>query len=176
MDLENMSKAQKLTFSAMMIALYIAVLYFTQSFAFGAYQIRIATSLYALSYLFPFLVLPFGLANFTANMLFGGLGPLDMFGGFAVGILTTALIVGIRKLKLHPYLVVLPITFVPAFGVATWLSYLLEIPYPTLAESLCIGQVIPAVCGVILIKAVERVYGVEHRSFFPKKALLGGKK
>ena len=33
---ENMSKAQKLTFSAMIMALYIVVLYFTQSFSFGA--------------------------------------------------------------------------------------------------------------------------------------------
>jgi uncharacterized membrane protein len=48
----NMSKVQKITFSAMIIALYVSVLYFTQSFSFGAYQIRIATSLYALSYLF----------------------------------------------------------------------------------------------------------------------------
>ena len=162
MELENMSKAQKLTLSAMMIALYIAVLYFTQSFAFGAYQIRIATSLYALSYLFPFLVLPFGLANFTANMLFGGLGPLDMFGGFVVGVLTTACVLGIRKLKLNRCLIVLPITFIPALGVATWLSYLLEVPYSALAVSLCIGQIIPAVCGVILIKVVERIFGVEQ--------------
>ena len=65
---ENMSKAQKLTFSAMIMALYIVVLYFTQSFSFGAYQIRIATSLYGLSYLFPFLVLPLGFANFIAGL------------------------------------------------------------------------------------------------------------
>ena len=49
MEHENMSKVQKLTFSAMVIALYVVILYFTQSFSFGAYQIRIATSLYALS-------------------------------------------------------------------------------------------------------------------------------
>ena len=56
-NIEKMSRVQKLTFSAMVMALYIVILYFTQSFSFGAYQIRIATSLYALSYLFPFLVL-----------------------------------------------------------------------------------------------------------------------
>ena len=61
---ENMSKIQKLTVSAMVMALYVVVLYFTQSFSFGAYQIRIATALYALAYLFPFLVLPLGFANF----------------------------------------------------------------------------------------------------------------
>ena len=75
---ENMSKVQKLTVSAMVMALYVVVLYFTQSFSFGAYQIRIATALYALAYLFPFLVLPLGFANFIANFLFGGLGLLDM--------------------------------------------------------------------------------------------------
>ena len=73
---ENMSKVQKLTVSAMVMALYVVVLYFTQSFSFGAYQIRIATALYALAYLFPFLVLPLGFANFIANFLFGGLGLL----------------------------------------------------------------------------------------------------
>jgi hypothetical protein len=35
----------------------------TQSFAFGQYQIRIATAVYALNWTFPFLVAPLGLAN-----------------------------------------------------------------------------------------------------------------
>ncbi len=46
---KDMDRVQKMTFSAMVIALYVTVLYFTQSFSFGAYQIRIATALYALS-------------------------------------------------------------------------------------------------------------------------------
>ena len=119
---KDMSKVQKLTLSAMIIALYVTVMYCTQSFSFGAYQIRIATSLYALSYLFPFLVLPLGLANFIANMLFGGLGLLDMVGGCLVGIVTSSLIVGIRKLHWNRLLIILPITFVPGLGGATWLS------------------------------------------------------
>ena len=41
-NIEKMSRVQKLTFSAMVMALYIVILYFTQSFSFGAYQIRIA--------------------------------------------------------------------------------------------------------------------------------------
>ena len=63
----KMSRVQKMTFSAMVMAMYIVILYFTQSFSFGAYQIRIATALYALAYLFPFLVLPLGLANFISS-------------------------------------------------------------------------------------------------------------
>ena len=56
-------RVRKLTTSGIVIALYIVILFMTQSFSFGAYQIRIVTSLYALSYLFPFLVIPLGLAN-----------------------------------------------------------------------------------------------------------------
>ena len=153
---ENMSKAQKLTLSAMIMALYIVVLYFTQSFSFGAYQIRIATALYALAYLFPFLVLPLGFANFIANFLFGGLGLLDWFGGCFVGIIVTAIIVLIRRKGWSRWLMILPIILVPGLGVSSYLSYLLHVPYSVLATSLCIGQSVPAVCGVVLVNVLQR--------------------
>ncbi len=81
MNTKNLSNTQKLTISAMIMAMYVIVMYITRGFAFGAYQIRLATSLYALSYLFPFLVLPLGLSNCLTNLLFGGMGPLDIVGG-----------------------------------------------------------------------------------------------
>ena len=153
---ENMSKVQKLTVSAMVMALYVVVLYFTQSFSFGAYQIRIATALYALAYLFPFLVLPLGFANFIANFLFGGLGLLDWFGGCFVGIIVTAIIVLIRRKGWSRWLTILPIILVPGLGVPSYLSYLLHVPYSVLATSLCIGQSVPAVCGVVLVNVLQR--------------------
>ena len=154
---ENMSKVQKLTVSAMVMALYVVVLYFTQSFSFGAYQIRIATALYALAYLFPFLVLPLGFANFIANFLFGGLGLLDWFGGCFVGIIVTAIIVLIRRKGWSRWLMILPIILVPGLGVPERsLSYLLHVPYSVLATSLCIGQSVPAVCGVVLVNVLQR--------------------
>ena len=153
---ENMSKVQKLTVSAMVMALYVVLLYFTQSFSFGAYQIRIATALYALAYLFPFLVLPLGFANFIANFLFGGLGLLDWFGGCFVGIIVTAIIVLIRRKGWSRWLMILPIILVPGLGVSSYLSYLLHVPYSVLATSLCIGQSVPAVCGVVLVNVLQR--------------------
>ena len=153
---ENMSKVQKLTVSAMVMALYVVVLYFTQSFSFGAYQIRIATALYALAYLFPFLVLPLGFANFIANFLFGGLGLLDWFGGCFVGSIVTAIIVLIRRKGWSRWLMILPIILVPGLGVSSYLSYLLHVPYSVLATSLCIGQSVPAVCGVVLVNVLQR--------------------
>ena len=162
MDIERMSRMQKMTFSAMMMAIYIVVLYLTQSFSFGAYQIRIATSLYALSYLFPFLVFPLGFANLISNMLFGGCGIADMIGGCLVGILTTASIVLIRKKGWNRTFIAVPIVLIPGLGVAVYLFYFLNIPYWLMALNLCIGQLIPAVVGVVLVKVLERVWHPVH--------------
>ncbi len=158
MNLDHLSPTQKLTISGLMMALYIVVLYATQSFSFGPYQIRIATSLYAVSYLCPFLIIPMGLANLLANLLFGGLGILDILGGGIVGLLTTALIVLIRRRGWNVALIALPVIAVPGLGVAVWLSYLLRLPYGPLALSLCIGQTVPGLCGVMLVKVLQRLF------------------
>jgi uncharacterized membrane protein len=161
MPKKNLSTTQKLTLSALVMALYVAVMFFTQSFAFGQYQIRIATSIYALAALYPFLIVPLALANLLSNLVMGGLGPLDMIGGFCVGLLTTSLIVLVKKYDLPNMLIVLIITLVPGLGVPIWLSYLLHIPYKILAFSLVVGQFIPGIIGSVLVTALEkRAYGV----------------
>ncbi|SNV73763.1 QueT transporter family protein [Veillonella rodentium] len=149
-----MSSTRKMTISAMVIALYIVLLYVTQSISFGAYQIRIATSLYALAYAFPFLVIPMGIGNLISNFLFGGLGILDMLGGFGVGILTTGIIVGMRRMGLGSWWVILPIIMVPALCVPLWLSRLLDIPYWPLVLNLLVGQTVPAVVGSVLVRSL----------------------
>ena len=154
----HMSRLQKMTFSAMVMAIYIVVLSITSGFSFGAYQIRIATSLYALAYLFPFLVVPLGLANFISNMLFGGFGIVDMLGGCIVGMAAAACIVLIRRKNWNRMLIAVPIVLVPGLGVATYLSYFLAMPYPLMALNLCIGQLIPSIVGVGLVRVLERVW------------------
>lgn len=158
-------KTRKLTISAMVIALYLVVLYITQSFSFGAYQIRIATSFYALAYIHPFLILPLGVANLIANMLFGGLGILDMIGGALVGIVATSLIYGVRKYGLSIWYIALPIWLVPSLAVPLWLSYLLHLPYTVLVVNLLVGQAIPAIVGVLLVQVLER-------TLVPQKGLI----
>ena len=155
----TMSKTRKLTISAIVIALYVVIMVITQSFAFGAIQIRLATSLYALSYIFPFLVLPLGLSNLLSNMLLGGLSIFDILGGGFVGILTALLVYCVRKYKLNITITILPIIFIPGLIVPIWLSMILNVPYSALATSLCLGQVIPAILGSFLIKALKDKIG-----------------
>lgn len=150
----NLSK--KLTISALVIASYVAVMFVTQSFAFGAVQVRIATALYSLSYMFPFLVLPMGISNLIANMTMGGLGIYDTLGGLLVGVIVASIILLIRKQKLPKFLVVIPIILGPGLLVPIWLSKILGIPYSALALSICLGQIIPAIIGLLLITYLER--------------------
>jgi len=153
-----MTKTRKITISAIVIALYVVIMVITQSFAFGAIQVRLATSLYSLSYIFPFLALPLGLANVLSNMLLGGLGIFDIIGGL-VGIITALLVYAVRKYKLNIYFTILPIIFIPGLIVPIWLSMLLNVPYSALAISLCLGQVIPAILGLFLINALKNKIG-----------------
>jgi uncharacterized membrane protein len=139
-----MRTTKKLAISGLIIAIYVVVMYLTQSFAFGQYQVRIATGLYALAYHFPFLVIPLGAANLLSNTVMGGLGIYDMLGGFAVGLLTAGSIVLLKKVTKNRFIVLLPIAIIPSLVVPIWLSILLSIPYLILIVSVGVGQFISA--------------------------------
>ena len=140
----------------MVAAAYIAVMYVTQGFAFLQFQMRVATALYALAYLFPFLVVPLALANSLANLLMGGLGFFDIVGGFLVGIVTAGGTALLRRGGLPMWLVVVPIALGPALIVPLWLSSLIGVPYWTLVLSITPPQAACGVIGYILIQALSR--------------------
>lgn len=154
---KKLTNIQKLTISALCMALYVVVMMTTQSFAFGQYQIRIATAIYGLSAIFPFLIIPLGIANLISNTIMGGLGPLDMIGGALVGFLTCTCIVLVKKSRLPNYLIAVAITLVPGLCVPIWLSILLNIPYMILMPALVIGQITPGIVGYIATIALENV-------------------
>ncbi len=158
MDMKNLNRTQKLAFSGAVMAIYIVVMYFTQSFAFGQYQVRIATAIYACAYLFPFLVVPLGLSNLLANMIMGGLGFFDIAGGGLVGLLTAGCCALLGKKRAANWAVIAPVTLIPALGVSLWLSALIGVPYWTLALSLLVGQTVAGVAGAMLVKALQRVW------------------
>lgn len=143
---------RKIALSGIVMALYVVIMYFTQGFAFAQYQIRIATSLYALSAIYPFLILPLAISNMLSNILMGGLGIFDILGGFIVGLITTTVIYLVNKFNLSDLLIAIAIILGPGLIVPTWLSVIIHVPYSILATSICIGQIIPGIVGVILVK------------------------
>ncbi len=148
------SKYSKLTLSGIYIALFIVIMMCTQSFAFGQYQIRIATALYGLSAIFPFLIIPAAIANVISNTVMGGLGILDMIG--IVGVLTTSLIVYGKKKGWGNWIILLAVTFIPGLLVPTWLSVILNLPYWILASSILVGQAICGIVSMALVGALEK--------------------
>ena len=153
---KEFTKTQKLTISALCIAFYVVVMLCTQSFAFGQYQIRIATAIYGLSAIFPFLAVPLGFANLLSNAMMGGLGPLDMIGGTIVGVTTCSAIVWLKNRNLPNIGITFAIILIPGLVVPIWLSVLLNIPYWVLASSVLMGQVIPGIVGAVLVTALEK--------------------
>ena len=154
---EEISSVRKLTVSAVVMALYIAVMFVTQSFAFGAIQVRIATSLYAIGALNPFFILPLGLANALSNLLFGGLGIWDIIGGFVVGIMTATAcwMASKAESRIGMVLIAFSIILIPGLIAPIWLSTLLsEATYTGLVVSLLLGQTIPGIVGAILYKNI----------------------
>lgn len=154
---EKISPARKIAISGITISLYVLVMFFTQNFAFGQFQVRIATSLYALSAIYPFLIVPLGIANFLSNTLMGGLGLPDMIGGMAAGLVTTAIVYLIKKLELNDWFIALPIILVPGLMVPIWLTYFTHAPYLALVLSVGAGQIIPGIAGVLLVKQLSKV-------------------
>ena len=150
----ELSKTKKLAISGIMIGAYVVVMFLTQSFAFGAYQIRIATSLYAMAAVYPFLIVPLGLANMLSNILMGGLGLPDMIGGFIVGIITAGSCFYLRKVNL--YLTGVPILVFPTFLVPIWLSYIIHVPYQVLVMTIGLGQILPGIVGILIVKYLEK--------------------
>lgn len=151
------STIRKLTISGIVVALYVSIMFLTQGFAFGQFQIRIATALYGLSAIYPFLILPLGLANLISNTLMGGLGLPDMIGGTIVGIATSSLVCLLARCRVNYWLIALPIIFIPGLTVPVWLSWLIGVPYQALALSLCTGQIIPGIAGALLYKQLRTI-------------------
>ena len=155
--MKQFNNTQRLTISAISIAMYLALMIGTQGFAFGQYQVRIATALYGLSAIFPITIPAFGIANFVSNTVMGGFGMVDAIGGAIVGLLTTGLIVLAKRQGLGNWVLIPIITFVPGLIVPIWLSYFLPVPYWVLVSSLVVGQFVCGVVSYFLINALEKV-------------------
>ena len=155
--MKQFNNTQRLTISAISIAMYLALMIGTQGFAFGQYQVRIATALYGLSAIFPFTIPAFSIANFVSNTVMGGFGLVDSIGGAIVGLLTTGLIVLAKRQGLGNWVLIPIITFVPGLIVPIWLTYFLPVPYWVLVSSLVVDQFVCGVVSYFLINALEKV-------------------
>ena len=91
----------------------------------------------------------------AAPGILGGLGLLDIGGGFVAGLVTCLALCLLRRLRLPFWTTAIPVLLGPALIVAIWLSALLHIPYTAMALSLLAGQLLSAIVGAGLVRAME---------------------
>lgn len=150
-----MTHTKKLTISALFIALYLVLMYFNQAFAYGPMQVRLATALYGLTWIYPFLIIPSGIANMLSNILFGGLGLADIIGGGLIGLLTSSGVYLLKKFNFPLWAMILPIIFIPGIGVPLYLHVILNVPLLPLIASLILGQFVAALISFLFIRALK---------------------
>lgn len=150
---------KKLTLSALFIALYVILMFFNQSFAFGAIQVRIATALYGLVWIYPFLIIPSSLANMLSNTLYGGLGIIDIIGGAIVGLTTVCSIYLLKQFGAPRWTLMIPVTLIPGTIVPLYLHQLINVPILPLMGSLLIGQMICSILSYLLVTTLEKRLG-----------------
>ena len=151
-----MSKTKKICISGIVIAMYIVIMFVNQSFASQAVQVRIATVVYSFSYIFPFLVVPIGIANALSNLMMGGLGALDVVGGFIAGVIVSGMVYLVRRYKLSMILIIPIIVLGNGLIVPIWLSYLLGMPYWALVLNVSLGQIPSGIASYFLMKVLKK--------------------
>ena len=149
----------QIAMTSVFAALYAVGVVFLTATSFQLPQVRVADALLPLAIIFGWpAILGLSLGAFVANV-FGGLGPVDMFGGAFANFLATLIawkIVARKGKRWMPFGVVVEILVV-TLVVGTYLSYLLAIPLPASWLQILLGSLVAiGVLGSILLYALSR--------------------
>jgi uncharacterized membrane protein len=86
-----------ITKAAMIAALYVVLTFIFSAISFGPIQVRLAMSLQLFSFFTPAGIIGAGLGTLISNILFGGLGVIDMVLGTISTVTCASMIYGSRK-------------------------------------------------------------------------------
>ncbi|MBN2410748.1 QueT transporter family protein [candidate division KSB1 bacterium] len=143
-----------ITTAAIIGALYAALTLILAPVSYGPVQVRIAEALTVLPYFFPQAIPGLYLGCMAAN-IFGGYGPIDIFGGSFLTLIAAFLTYWLRRFN-KPWLAPLPPVVINAFGVSLYLAWLADVPYWVTVGYIAVGQF--AACyllGLFLLYAIK---------------------
>lgn len=138
--------------AAIIAAIYVVFTVILGEFAYGPVQFRIAEALVILPLVEPSSILGVTIGCMVAN-IFGGYGPIDIFGGSLV-----TLIAAYFTSKMpNRVLAVLPPVLLNALIVSIWVSKLSGIPYIAIALNIALGEAVAVgVLGMILLSIYNK--------------------
>ncbi len=138
--------------AAIIAAIYVVFTVILGEFAYGPVQFRIAEALVILPLVEPSSILGVTIGCMVAN-IFGGYGPIDIFGGSLV-----TLIAAYFTSKMpNRVLAVLPPVLLNALIVSIWVSKLSGIPYIAIVLNIALGEAVAVgVLGMILLSIYNK--------------------
>ena len=143
------------TLSAIIAALYAALTVLLAPISYGPVQVRVAEAMTVLPYLFPQAIPGLYIGCMVAN-IWGGFGPIDIFGGSAITLFAALLTYALRNLK-RPWLAPLPPVVLNALGVGYYLHFLTQTPLLLSIGWVALGQAIACYgIGLPLLYALIR--------------------
>ncbi|MDZ7371490.1 MAG: QueT transporter family protein [candidate division KSB1 bacterium] len=143
------------TLSAIIAALYAATTVLLAPISYGPMQVRIAEALTVLPYLYPEAIPGLYFGCMAAN-IWGGYGPIDIFGGSAVTLMAALLTFYLRRFG-KPWLAPLPPVVLNALAVGYYLHLLTETPLGLSIGMVGAGQLVACFgLGLPLLYALSR--------------------
>lgn len=147
---------RKVSRAALVAAFYVAVTGLLAPISFGPVQLRLSEGLVLLPVLWPETIPGLWIGCMLANALFGGLGPIDIFGGSAITGVAALLTWRLRR---SVWLAGIPPVVLNGALVGAYLSYLLNVPYLPTALSVGAGELAAVyLLGVPLVLALRPVF------------------
>jgi len=144
-----------LTFSAVIAAIYAALTVLLAPISYGPMQVRIAEAMTVLPYAFPQAIPGLYIGCMVAN-IWGGFGPIDIFGGSAITLVAAALTHWLRRFD-KPWLAPFPPVVLNALGVGYYLHILTEMPLWISIGWVALGQAIACfVLGLPLLYTIKK--------------------
>ena len=144
-----------LTVSALIGAIYAVLTVLLAPISYGPMQVRIAEALTVLPFLFPQAIPGLYVGCMVAN-IWGGFGPIDIFGGSALTLIAALLTYWLRRFN-KPWLAPVPPVLLNAFGVGYYLHILTDIPAWVSIGWVGLGEAVACIIiGLPLLYALKR--------------------
>jgi uncharacterized membrane protein len=144
-----------ITISAVIGAIYAGLTVLLSPISYGPLQVRVAEAMTVLPYILPQAIPGLYVGCMIAN-IWGGFGPIDIFGGSAVTLVAALMTYGLRRFR-KPWLAPLPPVVLNAFGVGYYLHILTDTPAWISIGWVGLGQAIACFgLGLPLLYAVQK--------------------
>lgn len=149
------SVTKYITVSALIGSLYAVLTVLLAPISYGPMQVRVAEAMTVLPFLFPQAIPGLYVGCMIAN-IWGGYGPIDIFGGSALTLIAALLTYWLRRFK-TPWLAPIPPIVLNAFGVGYYLHILADMPLWATIGWVGLGEAIACFgIGMPLLFAVKR--------------------